>query len=171
MWTSVAPLPSFVHLFFHLLSTSYAKYWHDNPAKTEPSQAWVSPSSKGEGVHQLNARRAGSRVWCYSESTKCRKSLHSLDLGAREDSPGKSSREGRSQPSGQGLQYDWASRHEAQICLKIGNRDLPGSPVVRTLCFLCRGVSSIPGEGTKIPEAAQYGQKKKNKDEKESRYG
>ena len=28
--------------------------------------------------------------------------------------------------------------------------DFPGSPVVKTLHFHCRGMSSIPGQGTKI---------------------
>ena len=29
---------------------------------------------------------------------------------------------------------------------------LPGSPMVRTLHFHCKGVGSIPGQGTKIPQ-------------------
>lgn len=37
-------------------------------AETEPSRAWVSPSSKGEGVHQRSAQRAASRGWCYQEA-------------------------------------------------------------------------------------------------------
>ena len=32
-------------------------------------------------------------------------------------------------------------------------RDFPHGPVVETLCFHCRVVGSIPGEGTKIPHA------------------
>lgn len=31
--------------------------------------------------------------------------------------------------------------------------DFPGSPVVKILCFHCRGVSSIPSWGTKIAHA------------------
>ena len=38
-------------------------------------------------------------------------------------------------------------------------RDFPGSPVVKTLYFRCRG--SVPGQGTKIPRAASWSQKKK----------
>ena len=38
--------------------------------------------------------------------------------------------------------------------------DFPGGPVVRTLCFHCRGTVSIPGRGTKIPRGAQRSQKK-----------
>ena len=39
--------------------------------------------------------------------------------------------------------------------------DFPGSPVVKTPCFDCRGMGSIPGQGTKILRAARHGQKKK----------
>ena len=38
--------------------------------------------------------------------------------------------------------------------------DFPGGPVVKTLCFQCRGLGWIPGRGTKIPHAVQRGQKK-----------
>ena len=38
--------------------------------------------------------------------------------------------------------------------------DFPGGPVVKTLCFQCRGAGSIPGRGTKIPHAVGHGQNK-----------
>ena len=38
--------------------------------------------------------------------------------------------------------------------------------MVRTGQFHCRGPGSIPGWGTKIPQAEQYGQKKKKKKDK-----
>ena len=38
-------------------------------------------------------------------------------------------------------------------------RDFPGSPLVKTLCFQAEGVSSIPGQGNKIPHAVCHGQK------------
>ena len=41
-------------------------------------------------------------------------------------------------------------------------QDFPGCPVVKTLHFHCRGYSSIPGQGTKIPYVAWHGQKGKN---------
>ena len=41
-------------------------------------------------------------------------------------------------------------------------REFPGGPVVRTQRFNCRGLGSIPGWGTKIPQAVQHGQKKFN---------
>ena len=44
--------------------------------------------------------------------------------------------------------------------------DFPGSPVVMTPCFQCRGMSSIPGQGTKIPHYSWHGQKKKKKKRK-----
>ena len=44
--------------------------------------------------------------------------------------------------------------------------DLPGSPVVKTPSFQCKGAGSIPGWGTKIPHATQHGQKKKKKKKK-----
>ena len=37
--------------------------------------------------------------------------------------------------------------------------ELPGGPVVRTRRFHCRGAGSIPGLGTKIPQAVQRVQK------------
>ena len=37
-------------------------------------------------------------------------------------------------------------------------RDLPGSPVVKTLPSNAGGAGSIPGQGTKVPHAAEYGQ-------------
>ena len=38
--------------------------------------------------------------------------------------------------------------------------DFPGGPVAKTLCFQCRGIGSIPGQGTKIPHAVLHSQKK-----------
>ena len=37
--------------------------------------------------------------------------------------------------------------------------EFSGGPVARTQPFHCRGLSSIPGWGTEIPQAAQCGQK------------
>ena len=39
------------------------------------------------------------------------------------------------------------------------DQEFPGSPVVRIQCFHCWGPGSIPGQGTKILQAAQLGQK------------
>ena len=39
--------------------------------------------------------------------------------------------------------------------------EFPDISLVRTLCFHCRGLALIPGWGTKIPQAAQHGKKKK----------
>ena len=44
----------------------------------------------------------------------------------------------------------------------------PGGPVVRIQRFHCRGLGSIPGQGTKIPQAAQHGQKKEVQGEEET---
>ena len=48
------------------------------------------------------------------------------------------------------------------------HKDFPGSPVVGILCFQCRVMDLIPGQGTKIPHSMRCGQKnikkkKKNK--------
>ena len=47
----------------------------------------------------------------------------------------------------------------------VGNhfkgRELPGDPVVWALCFHFQGLGSIPGQGTKIPQAVWCGQEKK----------
>ena len=50
---------------------------------------------------------------------------------------------------------------------ETGNREFPGGPVVRTRCFQCNGPGSIPGRGTKIPQAMQRGPKEKKKKKKE----
>ena len=41
-------------------------------------------------------------------------------------------------------------------------REFPGSPVVRTHSFAAEGLDSIPGQGSKSPQATGCGQKKKN---------
>ena len=41
--------------------------------------------------------------------------------------------------------------------------ELPGSPTVRTPHFHCRGYRLDPWLGSKIPQAMQYGQKKKKR--------
>ena len=45
--------------------------------------------------------------------------------------------------------------------------EFPGGPVVRTPCFDCGGMGSIPGQGTKIPHATWHGQKQTKKRTKE----
>ena len=42
-------------------------------------------------------------------------------------------------------------------------REFPGGPVVRTQCFHCWGLGSIPGWQTKIPQAMLCREKKKKK--------
>ena len=42
-------------------------------------------------------------------------------------------------------------------------REFPGSPVVMTPCFCCRGTGSTPGQVAKIPQAAQVNKKKISK--------
>ena len=41
-------------------------------------------------------------------------------------------------------------------------RDFPGSPVVKTEGFHCRGTGINPGQGTGIPHAAWHSKKIKN---------
>ena len=53
-----------------------------------------------------------------------------------------------------------------QVQYKIFNLSSPGDPVVKTPHFQCRGTGLIPGQGTKIPHAAHYGQKIKSKEKK-----
>ena len=43
--------------------------------------------------------------------------------------------------------------------IKNCHREFPGGPVVRTQCFHCCGLGSIPGRGTKIPQDVWHGQK------------
>lgn len=39
--------------------------------------------------------------------------------------------------------------------------EFPDGPVIRTLDFYCYGLGLIPGQGTKISQAVQQGQKKR----------
>jgi len=48
--------------------------------------------------------------------------------------------------------------------LKTLHREFPGCPAIRTQQFHCRAPGSIPGQGTKIPQATQHGQKIKTLD-------
>ena len=50
----------------------------------------------------------------------------------------------------------WRVRSKTHVCW-----DFPGSPVIKTLCFQCRGENLILGQGTKIPYAMLGSQKKK----------
>ena len=54
-----------------------------------------------------------------------------------------------------------------KVCKAIAKsetgREFPGSPVIRILCYHCHGLGSIRGQGIKIPQTVQYGQKKKKK--------
>ena len=51
-------------------------------------------------------------------------------------------------------------------------RDFPGSPVVKNLSCNAEDAGSIPGRGTKIPHAAECGQKnlKKKKSTQEGKF-
>ena len=40
------------------------------------------------------------------------------------------------------------------LMLKVASRDFPGGPVVKTSCFQGSGADLIPGQGTKISQAA-----------------
>ena len=46
------------------------------------------------------------------------------------------------------------------LYLKSSNRDFPGHPVVKTLCFQCKGLGFDPWSGNYIPQHSQ--KKKKN---------
>ena len=68
--------------------------------------------------------------------------------------------------------YMWLSEFKL-IKNELHYREFPGSLVVRTLCCHCHGLGSIPGWGTKIPQATWHSaspphpiQKKKKKLEK-----
>ena len=37
--------------------------------------------------------------------------------------------------------------------------DFPGDPLVKTICFQYRGLGSIPGWGTKIPDTMEHSRK------------
>ena len=50
---------------------------------------------------------------------------------------------------------------------KKQNKEFPGGPVVRTLQFYCpEGPGSIPGRGTKIPQASAWPKQNKTKQNK-----
>ena len=47
-----------------------------------------------------------------------------------------------------------------ELLFKVNCREFSGCPGVRTLSFHCRGLGSIPGGETKIPQASQSSQNK-----------
>ena len=49
-----------------------------------------------------------------------------------------------------------ANSTELEKCCKQ-SWESPSGPVIRTWCFHCGGPSSIPGQGTKITQAAWHG--------------
>ena len=53
-----------------------------------------------------------------------------------------------------------------QLLFKISMQGSPCGPVVQTRCFPCWDLGSIPGWGTKIPQAAWQGQKQNKKQHK-----
>ena len=56
----------------------------------------------------------------------------------------------------------WVSiDHQRNFVQDMEMREFPGGPVVRTRRFHCQGSGSIPGQGTKIPQAARPKKKKK----------
>ena len=48
---------------------------------------------------------------------------------------------------------------ETDFYLKLNLGDFPGSLVVKTPCFQCRGHEFNPGQGTKMPHAMHCSQK------------
>ena len=161
VWAHVAPLPSCVHLFFRLSSASYAEYWHGGSSGNRTLPGLGLALQQGRRCSSAQCTESGQPRLVLSRSPQCCESLCSLVLGGREDSPGKGSRKERSQPSGEWHQHDWASGREALMCLKMRNRGFPAVQWLGHCASPARAMSSIPGEGTKIPKAAQYGQRKK----------
>ena len=68
-------------------------------------------------------------------------------------------------PPGKSLIFHIWSEYFTPIKM-MGGRDFPDSPGVKTPCFHCRGVVSIPARGTKTH--MQHGQKKKKNDRRQS---
>ena len=52
------------------------------------------------------------------------------------------------------------SLYQQQAVQNVILGEFPGGPVIRTLHFHCQGLCSIPGQGTKIPQATQPKTKK-----------
>ena len=50
--------------------------------------------------------------------------------------------------------------------VKTTSWDISGGPVVMNPCFHCKGIGSIPGQGTNILHGTQCGQKVKKKKKK-----
>ena len=60
------------------------------------------------------------------------------------------------------LTWGLTSSLQLKGSLSIQIKDFPAGPVVRTQCFHCQSLGSIPGWGTKNPQARWYGLKKKD---------
>ena len=50
--------------------------------------------------------------------------------------------------------FNFVNNNHVLLLLQRTFNEFPGSPVVRTWCFHCRGMGSIPGLGTEIPHEA-----------------
>ena len=57
--------------------------------------------------------------------------------------------------------YQWLNQtHSGLVTDKSSDWNSPGGPVVKTGCSHCRGMGSVPNQGTKTPHATQLSQKK-----------
>ena len=63
----------------------------------------------------------------------------------------------RSEHSTRLLSVETKDKHKSHLRA----RELPGSPLVRTLCFTAKGPGSIPGQGTKSHKPQPKNQKQK----------
>ena len=62
--------------------------------------------------------------------------------------------------------YNWKKRRKRKKILSYNRKpvgDFPGVPVVKILCFQCRGCGFDPWLGTMIPHGAWHGQRAKKK--------
>ena len=56
----------------------------------------------------------------------------------------------------------WGATDSPESVKNTPSWDFPGGPVVRTQHLHCTGLGSIPGRGTKVPQATRYGPKQQH---------
>ena len=69
-------------------------------------------------------------------------------------------RDSEGQGSSACCRNSWATEQQQLIHSMVLGK-YSGGPGLRPLHFYCRGLSSVPSQGTKIPEAMQHGQNQK----------
>ena len=121
------------------------------------SPAQWPPTSSKFGLLSLELQTVGHSHTSLSSRSPC--------YGLLSSAVGGDGKQAAPPPATDPVSPTFSLHPNPSTCKIKKTRDFPGGPVVRTLRFHCRGSGSIPGQGTKILQAAKPKQKKqKNPD-------